>query len=389
MPTPALVVDDATRTRLGHVLRTFAASTGEYEESRLCARVSLDTEALPSPPLLHFLLAEVMQFPDLGRSEKTAWCINFHVGGDLVELTFEKFGLRLYIWPSPDRVEQVEGLVEDICRRLTKAVFILERDVLRRFANEQVEAGNILIHNQYGSLRERYLYFRECARLSYEGQHLLPANKGLVDEAHVVPRNFMKKEAEGAHNTLAMVNAFFSLLEHSLVLLRPFLEPRLASVSDFISLKWGGKFKHVYDVVNDGSSRRYYQQLHDAAEQWRNPYSHGGFDKAGGGISIHFRSVGVVPASLTRVRSHPEFSFMPARRPDFTALCQLFDGIESWMQAAPRTRLPMRYVAGGMDVSYDPATIARYLSALQSDDSFERFCDERAMLEDQYANMEW
>jgi hypothetical protein len=261
---------------------------------------------------------------------------------------------------------------------------------LKKFAREQVDAGKVLIVNQYRNLWERYLYFRERARTSYDGSNLLPSNSGKVDPSLVLVRNFMNERAEGLHNALAMVNAAFSAIEHALVLALPFTEStRKVSVRDLIRARWAGKFKCIYDVATDTTAHHYYRRLNDAAEEWRNPYSHGGFDKVGGGVYVYFRRVGVIPAALTNVRVDPQLSFVPARQDDFTALCTLFDGVEKFMKAHPTTRLPMRYIEGGLNVSYDHKSIDRYQAALSSDEAFDNFCEHQGRLEDMYANMDW
>lgn len=200
----------------------------------------------------------------------------------------------------------------------------------------------------------------------------------------------MNEHAEGSHNALAMVNAAFSAIEHALVLALPFTDSaRRVSVRDLIRERWSGKFKCIYDVTRDTTAHHYYRRLNDAAEEWRNPYSHGGFDKMGGGVYVHFRRVGVIPAALTNVRVDPELSFMPTRQDDFAALCSLFDSVEKFMKAHHNTRLAMRYIEGGLSVSYDHKSIDRYQAALSSDEAFDNFCEYQAHLEDMYANMDW
>lgn len=277
-----------------------------------------------------------------------------------------------------------------LCGRLIKGVKIIERGVLKKFADEQIRAGKVLIINQYRSLWERYLYFRERARTSYDGSNLLPSNAEQVEPAFVLVRNFMKERAEGSHNALAMVNAAFSAIEHALVLALPFTDSaRKISVRDLIRERWSGKFKCIYDVAGDVTAHHYYRRLNDATEEWRNPYAHGGFDKAWGGVYVHFRRIGVIPAAITNVRVNPELSFMPTRQDDFAALCTLFDGVEKFMKTHPTTRLAMRYIEGGLSVSYDRKSIDKYQAALSSDEAFDNFCEHQAHFEDMYANMDW
>lgn len=387
-----LDIPDDTKLRLKLELKKFSKPGDRGESRRLSARLHLPSQELPDPALFHFLLVDAMNFEDFGKSEKTAWWIPFQFESIPVALTYQKFGLVLHVSPPPNLASPAE-LVELSRRMLSKlinGIRIIERDILRKFARGQVEAGNVLIVNQYGSLRERHLYFRERARISYDGSSLLPNNSGSVESSVAVVRNFMNTHVEGSHNALAMVNAAFSAIEHALVLALPFTESaRRVSVRDLIRERWSGKFKCIYDVSRDTTAHHYYRRLNDAAEQWRNPYSHGGFDKAYGGVYVHLRRVGVVPAALTNVRVDPQLSFMPTRQDDFAGLCTLFDGVEKFMKAHPTTRLAMRYIEGGLDVSCDRKSINEYAEALSSDEAFDNFCAHRAHLQDMYANMDW
>jgi hypothetical protein len=387
-----LDIPSETKLRLAFELKKFSKPDHTGGSRPYSAQLRLPGEELPDPALLHFLLVDAMSFEDFGKSEKSAWWIPFRFESIPAALVYQKFGLVLYLSPSPSLASPAEliDFSRRLCGKLIKGVKIIENGVLKKFAREQVQAGNVLIVNQYRSLWERYLYFRERARISYDGSNLLPNNSGKVEPSLVLVRNFMNERVEGSHNALAMVNAAFSAIEHALVLALPFTDSaRRVSVRDLIRERWSGKFKCIYDVGKDTTAHHYYRRLNDAAEEWRNPYSHGGFDKVGGGVYVHFRRVGVVPAALTNVHVDPQLSFMPTQQDDFTALCTLFDGVEKFMKVHPTTRLPMRYIEGGLNVSYDRKSIDKYAAALSSDEAFDNFCEHQAHLEDMYANMDW
>ena len=84
----------------------------------------------------------------------------------------------------------------------------------------------------------------------------------------------------------------------------------------------------------------------------RNPYSHDGFEKGcGATIDLHTPRVAAVPVGLTRVRSSPQFSFLPASETDITEVYDLFDEIDSWLES----ELPeaMRWIPPGLHAHFD------------------------------------
>jgi len=70
----------------------------------------------------------------------------------------------------------------------------------------------------------------------------------------------------------ACVNAFFSLLEHRLVLVLPFIDfdPADGALTAFIGARWGDKFRRVFDVASDSTAHAIYDRLHRIAEAYRN-----------------------------------------------------------------------------------------------------------------------
>lgn len=94
------------------------------------------------------------------------------------------------------------------------------------------------------------------------------------------------------------------------------------------------------------------RKLTDVVERWRNPYSHGGFEKGHGAtIWLHTPGVGALPVGMTSVRDSPHISFLPVTEVDITEVFELFDEIDSWLEA----ELPdaMRWINSGMEVRFD------------------------------------
>lgn len=100
------------------------------------------------------------------------------------------------------------------------------------------------------------------------------------------------------HDSVAAITAYLSLLEHQLVLALPFknFDPTKDDVTEVISSRWGEKFDRV--LGKEGKAARYRQRLIAVVERWRNPYSHGGFEK-GHGATIYLHTPGVNEATIT------------------------------------------------------------------------------------------
>ena len=81
----------------------------------------------------------------------------------------------------------------------------------------------------------------------------------------------------GAWEAIAAVGAYFSLLEHESVLVSAFADvtPGGGALLSFIGDWWSDKFRRLFDM-GDAATNRVHQHLHEIAETYRNPYSHGG-----------------------------------------------------------------------------------------------------------------
>ena len=126
------------------------------------------------------------------------------------------------------------------------------------------------------------------------------------------------QEQRGAWETIAAVNAYFSLLEHEMVLLFAFtdLDPTDGALQTLIGDRWGLKFKCLFDI-SDRSTKCVYEALRKVAETYRNPYSHGGFEKGSAVLWFHVPGVAAMPARLSDYRDSPHFELFPVQPESF------------------------------------------------------------------------
>lgn len=342
---------------------------------------------------------------DLGPAEKLAWEYPFRFRNRPCSIALQKFGLRLYITPQDgEDSESLDATAREIIGKISVASRCIERRALTKVAKSELQAGRVTIHNQNGRLRAMYEFFRRLAERAYSGEGLLikdlPNSRasGSTPEAEELARTLqitigapLAREREGFYATIAMINSYFSLLEHMLVLSLPAtdFDPVRESITDFIGSKVFEKYDRVFDVQRDAEAKKFRVRLHGAAEVWRNPYGHGAFDKKHGTLYFRIPGAGAFPAILSDIRSHPTFQFFPDRESAFGDVCVLFDELDEWFRNGP-VRHGVRWVEAGLAVSFDAESLDRFRSAVASGDAaFEHFLDREAYADDQASNMEW
>lgn len=102
----------------------------------------------------------------------------------------------------------------------------------------------------------------------------------------------------------------------------------------------------------DTQAVRYRERLTQVVEHWRNPYSHGGFEKGHDAtIWLHTPGVGALPVGLTRLRTSPLFSLMPAGETAKSEVFELFDEIDAWLES--ELSEAMQWIHSGLDVQFD------------------------------------
>ena len=347
-------------------------------------KVMLGPDDLPVPSLARTVLA-VIGCRNLGRGEKLAWEYVFRFEGLRCALALQKFGLRFYV-DSTDAANAAaaEALAKRFVAAMRKAQRVAEREWLRDLAEIQIRAGDVTVRNQQYRLRQLYEYFREGADLAFDGKGRIPARP---------PGGgfWLAREAtEGFYNTVAMVAGYFSWLEHVMVLSLPFtdFDPESEPLKKFIADRWGLKFKRLWDVGSDSVAKGHYDSLHRVAEEYRNTYGHGGFDKPGATLHFHLPGVGAMPAVLSDISDSPEFNFVPVQADDLARVKSVFDAVDTWLKTrgAPYA---MQWIESGYDVRFDKSFRSEASVAMQSPEDFEELLTVHGYFIDQAANMDW
>lgn len=358
----------------------------EREYDQPSYRVTLLPNEAPIPVLLRHALT-LIGIPYEGPEEKVAWWMTFTYKGYPCELAHQKFGLRLRIGGDLTE-EQADELLTELRKKLVSAVRTVEA-LLAETARDTLNAGNVTVVNQHRQLRRGYDYFRERA-----------TNPDVVEDVHEsgtsefgtwssfqLGKSVMTLNA--SHDLVAAISAFLSSLEHDLVLALPFLnfDPTADDLTKIIGDRWGEKWRRVIGHSDPGAVRLR-ERLVEVVERWRNPYSHGGFEKGHGAtVYLHTPGIGALPVGLSSIRDSPLFSFHPVSETDIESVFALFDEIDGYL--AKTVRHAMEWIDSGLDVRFDPAFMTQVADCLESEGDLEKLVDAHAYRQTMIDNMDY
>jgi hypothetical protein len=349
-------------------------------------RRSVSHNEIALPGLARYAL-ELVGLRSAGPGEKVAWWVHFLFQGQQCELALEKFGLRLYVELVDSDETQAEQLATKIVKKLKSSMRAIEELVLAPAASGLFRDGEATAVNQHAGLRRSYEYFRERA-----------SNPAVIEDKknQLSPDSWTFQPGEplmrlnSHHDLVASVNAYLSLLEHRLVLALPFegFDPSKDSLEKFIGLRWGDKYRHVFDLTQI-EDKRYFDKLIEIVERWRNTYSHGGFEKGNGSsVYLHFEGIGAIPVALSSASARGGILFVPEIGGEIDHVFELFDEFDAWLLD---TRMPFatEWITSGLHVRFDSAFRTEVAKAMKSPERFSKFVDFHSELETRAANMDY
>lgn len=379
--------EDAAARLKRTALRDFGPPRSREDLARTTPshRVTFMPHEAPVPVLLRYALT-LIGLKHSGPGEKVAWWVTFTYKGHDCELAHQKFGLRL--WMACDTEEEAKVLLGEMKRKLISAVRVVEK-VLAANAPQILNKGNVTVANQHYRLRRAYNYFRERAlnpdlvedKTEYS-THEWGSSSLFTHGAGVMAMN-------ASHDMIAAITAYLSCLEHELVLALPFLDydPQKDDLLEIIGSRWGEKWKRVVGHT-DPKAVRLRERLTDVVERWRNPYSHGGFEKGHTAtIYLHMPGIGALPVGMTDVRHSPMFMFHSVGESTINDVFALFDEIDAWMvETMPHVRA---WIESGLDVRFDAIFMAQVVGAMETDGNLDRLIEVCNYQQDQIDNMDF
>jgi hypothetical protein len=361
------------------------------------------------PPFSVFLsLVVFSKFPNVGRGEKVAWSIPIRYKGVAYLLEHQKFGFRIRAG-EPDFTSP--SLERELIRCLRNAVQMSD-GLIKPFAQEQMRLGNVTVGNRYGLFRGMYQFLRDRATKAFAAPQSPPQNSAgeatliasdttseangtvqvneLRDSVSTTLNHYFTSRREGFFLAAAALDAYFAHLEHTLVLLLPFVhfDPAHEDLAGFITSNWSSKFKRLFDLRKDHPTQDLFKSLLGLKEKFRNSVFHGGFDKDGLTLYFHVPILGAIPMSLSRNAEVINYSLYPIDPASFEQVCDTLDSVDTLMDNGP-LRLAMNYVRAGLDVPFDEASRKAYARAMSSEESMEEFINQTCYIHDMNANMDW
>jgi hypothetical protein len=366
------------------------------EKPRRGIKFKVDRADLPIPAVARAVLL-LLGAKDYGRSEKTAFELAFSFDGVPCLFALRKFGLDVAAWLPEDASDDDKAAFSDrFIKTLQRLIRIAETDIFYPAIKREIASGELGVTNNAGSLHRQYKYFREGALLGFDkkGRMQPPEPEvgngdGVDDWGKQFAYDFNSDSAaktEGSFNASAMVNSYFSYLEHYLSIVLPFTEIDLKSfdLQRFFGDSWSAKFKTVIDI-SDPNTKLIYDRLVHVSETYRNPLAHGGWDKRGPTASVRVEGLGRMPLLLSGIERTVGFRMEAVASDDFAEICELFDEAEELLKGPLLGNGPV-WIGWGFDVFFDAKERAAYHSG---PDAFERHMSRRSDAWERAVNMDW
>lgn len=223
----SMLTSDEARARLFRILK--GEGTPRSEPHGPAQQISLPSEEFPVPGLIFIALKTLLGLESYGPEEKMAWGIAATYGQTGFAIHFEKFGLQLYVSETTDRT-----MIDEIIRALRKCCSVAES-----YMATELDSARVTIRNQYHRFKDAYQFFRKLAREAYAGSPPDPVVKETPFGTMTSSQPF-RPQQEGGYLASAMLDAYFSKLEHVLVLMSAFsgLELENGGLRNFVGDRW-------------------------------------------------------------------------------------------------------------------------------------------------------
>ncbi|MGO7153210.1 hypothetical protein GR198_05835 [Rhizobium leguminosarum] len=391
--TDALAV---LKTRLQRGMKGFTDDYPDWSEQDRDAKMSTfkpEPSDFPVPDLIYFMMRYVMEWKASGHEEKVRWTIYGSIDGTPVLLEMRKSGFTIGIQEggtvSPERVVgQLQAGLKDV------------EKFLEPFAQHQVQNGHVMIVNRLWEFEDRYRFFRDLADKAYRRAKTRKKKMAVVDgrplaglmtNAVAEINRTTQANREGFYHSTAMVDAYFSALEHRLVLLRAFTGNAFTdgAVLSLLAARWDQKLKLVVPVTETKKLAPILGKMRDIKERIRNPFAHGGNENDRGSLFFHLPRVGAIPGNFSGFGRSVRFSVVPIESQSHTEICRTFDELSALLETGPLER-PHRMVKGGIDPSFDAAVIKEYAEAISGTDAdLDDYIDWWNHQYDRHANMDF
>jgi len=345
-----------------------------------------EPEKYPVPELLLFALHNVLEYPAFhNREEKTSWSVFGRLNRTEFIAERRKSGF-IFCFAKDANDSDCERIVG----QLSGTVPAVKKE-LAKIASHQIATGNVSVTNRYYEFTNRYRFFRDKAEHAFSEEGFVKDD----DENEMtngIRRIFHRQgvSRDGFYFTVEMIDAFYSRLEHLLLLHYAFLGrfQKDGDLKDFLWSKWDCKFKAILDVDSSHDAGKLLGDLRSIKDAIRNPFAHGGTENDLSSLFFHLPGVGAVPASLNDFKNSQRFNRMiPVEKKDFDNACDVFDKVDAIL-AEDDLKFAFMMVERGVDAAFDKDSQSKYKEVLASEEKTIAFAEEWNRRADDHANFD-
>jgi hypothetical protein len=358
-------------------------------------RISQDPKYRVRDPYLIFIIfVQLKQYKFKGRDEKVAWTIPIKYKGEPFLLTLRKFGFQII---GKKRKREITSLGREAMYKIYKSMPYAET-LVQPAIKQQVQAGKITLDNHYNEILGRYRFFKRKATEEFK-KGAKPRYKtttpnedfGGIILVSTTTDLSAKNRMAGNNYGVAMLDSYFSMLEHLLVLMLPFiqnLDYQKIDVEEFLLQNWKEKIKFIIPLA-DPKAGKLFEQLLAIKENLRNPLTHGHFQKNGHSIFVHMPWVGAIPMNLSKSEKHFTYSWNAIFPENFNSIVKCFEDFLEYLEKGETTLYAMKYIKSGLSIAFDKNSRERYLSAMADMSTFDSFLEYEMMDYTNAMNMDW
>jgi len=353
----------------------------------------LPRDDFPVPEMLLLMLRNFLGWRWYGPGEKVRWTVYGTFSGEPIAIELGKFGLTLLSSPALNKSQKrIEG-------QLKSAVKIVEK-FIKPVLEQQIFSGNVGLGNHLTEFVSRYEFFRSQADKAFRRAKRKVKEKptagnehpeGIISVLMLGYNRSMKAQQEGFYHSVAMVDAYFSALEHRLNLLRAFTGVPLPEdgFKAFMSKTWNEKLDELLGANPSPKARKTLQGMRDIKERIRNPFAHGGYENDKGALHVHIPSIGTIPGNITKFGKSARFSLIPIGANDHELNCTVFDEVDKLLSMGHLAGA-YRLMEAGIDPSFDEESLQSYKEAISGgEEALERFIDHWSHLWELHTNMDY
>lgn len=373
---------------IGPIFREKTLSNGSIIVSPQICKIA-EEDRIHEPWMVFLVFVVIKKYKYYGRSEKIAWEIPVSYKNIELLLTHRKFGFEiLYGSDSEDVDEQVILAYNKI-----KSVFNLASSLLQPYALSLFKENKFTIENTSQKIYNRYLFFKKQAKKAI---NYIDKSKNIKlthvdwDEGKLVSEKQYISKQNAFYYSAAMVDAFFSYIENIFILLIPFIDVDCKiDIPVIIYQTWSEKIKLLFNLNDNVELKRLYEILLKIKEQFRNPITHGNFQKDDSNFQIHFPHLGAIPLELTNINKKLIFSFIKFNKNTFVEITKYFDAFEDYLKKNELTKFAYFYIVNQFPVFFDSKSRQTYHVKMVSWEKWNEYLDYLANSLDNAANMDW